>query len=220
MDNCLYVNVDGGALPINWNVVDMMNVKYLVANQELPSPRLTLVASDQNSKLLAYRNNDALPRAYFVGGYQVIADGVKRLQFINSPEFHPGSMAILEKNTAEPVEKPDSSSISITLWQPEKIDLKLYTDKPALMVLSEMYYPKGWSAFLDGSKEIEIYKTDHMLRSVVVPAGSHTLSFRFHPESYYLGVRLSLTGFLILYIGLFAAGVIFYRNRRKKSVEK
>jgi uncharacterized membrane protein YfhO len=93
----------------------------------------------------------------------------------------------------------------VVSYAPEQIEYSVYTDKPALLVFSEIYYPKGWRALLDGEQDIKIYKTNHLLRSVVVPAGEHSIVFNFHPESYYLGLWISLVslaGTYLLLIGL------------------
>ncbi len=212
VDNCLYVNV-GDPLPFNWNVLDMLNVKYLIVNQKLSSPRLKPVAFDQGEKLYAYRNSGVLPRAFFVDTLRVIPDGVKRLSFLNSTEFKPARMAILEKTPGEIVRASDSTRVKITRYEPERIELNVYTAQPALLVLSEIYYPKGWHAFLDGERETEIYKTNHLLRSVIVPAGSHRLSFTFHPRSYYAGLRISTISLIITYLLILGALYFRYRDR-------
>ncbi|GAB4363757.1 MAG: YfhO family protein [Calditrichia bacterium] len=217
VENNLSKSVDG-ELPINWHVVDMLNGKYVFSNQPLPqTARLKLVASDPQQEIYAYQNSGALPRAFFVQKYQVISDGVERLQTLNQPGFDPRETAILEKELEVPLQAPDSSLIKITTYEPERIVLEVYTDRTALLVLSEMYYPKGWYAYLDGTHELEIYKTNHLLRSVVVPAGNHTLEFRFHPKSYYAGVRISLVSSLIIYILLL---ILLFKNYRHSLVSR
>ncbi len=208
VDNCLYQSV-GDVLPINWNVVNMLNVKYLVSNQPLNSPRIEQVAADANRKLYAYRNLHALPRAFFVKEYQVIPDGVKRLQRLNQPDFDPAQMAILEKEPSPKPETPDTASVDITTWEPEKIELKTFSNRPALLVLSESFYPPGWYAMLDGKEKLDIYKTDHHLRGVVIPAGNHQVGFYFHPGSYYAGLEISLLSLIATYFALF---IMLYRD--------
>jgi len=212
VDNCLYVSV-GDPLPFNWNVLDMLNVKYLIVNQKLSSPRLKLVAFDQGEKIYAYQNRGVLPRAFFVDTIRVIPDGVQRLTFLNSAEFKPARMAILEKSPAETVQASDSTQIKITDYEPERINLEVYTEEPALLILSEIYYPRGWHAVLDGNREIEIYKTNHLLRSVIVPAGKHQLSFYFHPRSYYAGMRISIFSLLATYLLILIALYTRYREQ-------
>jgi uncharacterized membrane protein YfhO len=91
-----------------------------------------------------------------------------------------------------------------------------------LLVLSEIYYPAGWNAMIDGA-ETEIYRTNSILRSVVVPAGDHEVVFSFDPPIYHLGYSVSngawaLTGLLIL-VGAWRNPSI--RNRfGKKAAER
>ena len=202
VDNCLYQSL-GDGLPINWNVVNMLNVKYLIAQQPIQSPHLQPVASDSRKKLYAYRNLQALPRAFFVKNFQVIADGVKRLQMLNNSDFNPAETAILEQEPAVRPETPDTTSVTITTWEPEKIEMKTFSNRPALLVLSESFYPPGWYAMLDGKEKLPIYKTDHHLRSVVVPSGNHEIGFYFHPGSYYAGLEISLLSLIATYFALF-----------------
>jgi uncharacterized membrane protein YfhO len=83
------------------------------------------------------------------------------------------------------------------------------------MVVSEVYYPKGWRAFLETGEQLMIYKTNHILRSVIVPYGQHTITMEFKPTTYYTGIRISLIGWIITYIGLL---IMLYRNYREQIV--
>ncbi|MEJ2537860.1 MAG: YfhO family protein, partial [Calditrichia bacterium] len=199
VDNCLYAGL-GDGVPINWNVLDMLNVQYLISNQSLSSSHLKTVASDEKMNLFAQENSGKLPRAYFVNNYVLIPDGVERLKYLNRPDFDPARTAILEEKPSETIEVPDSAYAKVVSYAPEQIEYSVYTDKPALLMLSEIYYPKGWRAFLDGEQDIKIYKTNHLLRSVVVPAGEHSIVFNFHPESYYLGLWISLVSLVGTYL--------------------
>ncbi len=211
VDNCLYVRIED-PVPINWNVVDLLNAKYVITNQRLPESRLQpfLFLNDQN--LFAYKNPTVLPRAFFVEEYRVMAEGKERLRYLNDPMFNPAKTAILEEPLAETVARPDSTVIEITHYEPERIDLQVYTDRTALLVLSEVYYPKGWRAFLDDSQEIKIYKTNHLLRSLVIPAGQHTLRLVFHPSAYYAGVRISTISLSAIYLLIIIILFMHYRQ--------
>jgi hypothetical protein len=191
-----------GSLPFNLKVVSMLNGKYLGANETYDDARLEYVGASPQDNLHLFRNKDVLPRAYFVGSVRVIEDGIERLRFMNSPEFEPGTTALLEETFSESIQLPDSSYARVSHFEPDEVLLEAYTDKKSLMVLSEIYYPKGWRAFMENGDELRIYKTNHLLRSVVVPAGEHTITFEFKPNTYYAGIRVSFVGFLIVYGGL------------------
>jgi uncharacterized membrane protein YfhO len=84
------------------------------------------------------------------------------------------------------------------------LDLTVKSDSDQFLVLSEIYYPAGWKAYLD-EIEIPIHKTNYVLRGVEVPAGEHTISMRLEPTSFIWGSRLSWIGnSLILLLGVVA----------------
>ena len=89
-----------------------------------------------------------------------------------------------------------------------------------MLVSSEVYYPAGWKAYID-EKETEIYKTNYILRSIVVPEGSHLVEFRFDPPEYYLGFTIThvawgLTTVLIL-VGIYQHPKVRQRLGLKKD---
>jgi len=89
------------------------------------------------------------------------------------------------------------------------------TDKNAYLVLSEIYYPAGWKAFIDG-KETAIYPTNHILRGVIIPPGKHTLEMKFISETYRLSLILSLTGLLATVV-LLAIGIGWEMKKGRKT---
>lgn len=200
-------------MPLNLKVVSMLNGKYIVAEQRYQHPRLEYLGSGAGQNLHLFRNLEVLPRAFFVDSVRVISDGAVRLKFMNSPVFDPRTTALLEEPLSETVAAPDSSAAQVTLFTPEKLVVEAYTDRPALLVLSEVYYPRGWKATLENGQELKIYKTNHILRSMVVPQGKHTITLEFHPATYYNGIRLSWAGWIIAYLGLIG---LIYRKYGEK----
>ena len=67
------------------------------------------------------------------------------------------------------------------------------------MVLSEMYYPQGWTAYIDGT-ETETFKTNFAFRSVIVPAGEHIVEFKFASKQFEIGRTLSTTTNIVVII--------------------
>lgn len=190
------------SLPFNTSIYNMLSVKYIISNRRLSDPSLQYLGSDKANNLNLFFNREQLPRAFFVKNFEVFSDGTERLRFMNRSDFNPAEIALLEKPLTEDVSAPDSSWARVIHFEPDKVIIKTFTDKKALMVVSEVYYPKGWYAYLDDGAELEIYKTNHILRSVIIPSGQHTITMQFKPVAYYTGVRLSLIGLIIIYIGL------------------
>ncbi len=184
LDSCMYHGADA-EFPLNMSIVNMLNTEYLVAHGRLPEDKFQAVNVDQAKRAITYRNPAALSRAFFVDSVIVARNDHDVFQTLNSASFNPGHMAVLY--IAPPgIGRPDSASVQVTDYKSRRIALMATTTSPALMVLSEVYYPAGWKAYIDG-RETEIYRTNYVLRSIVVPAGTHEVVFSFDPPVYRLG---------------------------------
>jgi hypothetical protein len=185
IDSCFFKGLTAD-VPVNMNVVNMLSARYLVTSFRLPEDRFTPVFSDQARKTIVYENPASLPRAFFVRNIVIAESAGETFDQLNSPAFDPSVTALLEK--APPISDltPDSTTADVTEYQSRRISIKTYSDAPSLLVLSEIYYPAGWKAFVDG-EETEIYRTNSILRSVMVPEGNHTVVFSFDPASYSTG---------------------------------
>lgn len=203
LDSCLQRSPDPD-FPLNMSVINMLNVRYLVAGGRLPEDRFRLVNVDEAKRMLTYENPAALPRAFFVREARVVPDPLRVLEAMNAPSFDPSRTALLEKEPAA-LGTPDSTSVRVTSYGAHRIVLEAFTTAPALLVLSEIYYPAGWSATIDGAAA-EIYKTNYVLRSLVVPAGRHEVVVAFDPPAYRLGKTLSMAGWSVALLAV-AAGL-------------
>ncbi len=207
-------------LPINWNVLKILDVKYVVAQQPLNSPHLQPAFTDKAGRLYTYLFKERLPRAFFVSGFEVIPNEHKRLQTINSAAFNPAKTAILETKPAQPFSAPDSAFAKLKAFSPNRVDFSVYTDKQALLVLSEVYYPPGWKIFMDDTQVKDVYKTDHAIQSIVVPAGAHKVSLRFEPDSYFKDIRIATISSWLLYLVIILSLLQVYREKGRKKSKK
>jgi len=215
IDSCLYRGWDP-AFPLNMHMVDMLNVKYVLAQGRLPEERFSLVQFDQNKNTATYLNRSLMPRAWFVENVQVARNKSEVFATMNSPQFDPRRDAVLEREPAVRREKSDSTAVRIVAYGAQHIVLEAFCSQQALLVLSEIYYPAGWFAFVDGA-QTDIYKTNYILRSVVVPPGEHRIEFRFEPPLYIAGLRITnvawgMTAILIVF-GLFRLPAVRSRLR-------
>jgi uncharacterized membrane protein YfhO len=94
------------------------------------------------------------------------------------------------------------------------IDYKFSAPSPQFAVFSEVYYPKGWNVFIDGTKANYV-KTDYVLRGMYVPAGNHNIEFRFEPKSFYTGRLISIISNILVAL-LIIATIVYYATRKKK----
>lgn len=86
--------------------------------------------------------------------------------------------------------------------------LKYESDAAAngLVLFSEIYYAKGWHAFIDGN-EVPILRANYVLRALKVAAGKHTIEFKFEPKPYTIGNKVTMaSGWLLLVVVLGSIG--------------
>ncbi len=100
-------------------------------------------------------------------------------------------------------------------YENEYIKIETENSSDNLLVLSEIYYPAGWKAFIDG-KETEIYKTNYALRSVFVPVGKHTIEMKFESPAFERGKLIS-TSLNIIVVILLGLGIFVEVRKRNKS---
>jgi hypothetical protein len=220
LDSCLYRGPDPN-FPINMNIINMLNVEYVITQFRLPEERFSVAHVDRAKQMITYRNPAALPRAFFVDEVTVARSTDEVFRTLNSTLFDAGRMAVVEKELPAEVTAPDSSTASVTAYSSRAVSIRTFTSAPALLVVSEVYYPAGWKAFVDG-KETEIFKTNYVLRSLVVPAGSHEVTFTFDPGVYQLGYTITRIAWgvaiLCVLIGLWQIPAIRALVRRKATV--
>ncbi|MCB5257591.1 MAG: YfhO family protein, partial [Candidatus Cloacimonetes bacterium] len=201
------------------NIMDMLSVKYLLHPEHLPYDSLLTnihPVFDGSDNVIVYKNNRALPRAWFVDSVQKVAPADSILPLLRKETFNPRHLAYIETDIKD-VQAPDSSKVVQTVNELHNLAYDVYTDKPSFLVLSEVYYPAGWKAKLDG-KEIPIYPTNYVLRGVQIPAGQHKLELVFAPKSYTLSIRMSLIGLLVSLLTLI--GGLIWNCRRINKVKE
>ncbi len=219
-----------GEMPVDkpTPVLDMLSTKYIIHPDPLPNDSLfTLDLPPYNqfyNKLTpvfqgyggvsVYRNETALPRAWFVDSVRKVAPADSILPLLRSESFDPRRLAYVETDLKN-VQKPDSARVTQTVAEMQKLAYDVYTDKPAFLVLSEIYYPAGWKATLDG-QEIPIHAANYVLRGLEIPAGSHKLELVFTPASYKTSVGLSLLGLLASLLAL-GGGLAWTRWKRREA---
>lgn len=204
IDSCLFRGADPN-FPLNSNIIDMLNVKYIIAQGQIPSERYVPVEYDKDKNYVTHLNRQLMSRAWFVGNVVVTQNKREIFATLNSPLFDPRTTAIVEKPLQVQLTKPDSVSV-VVHYKSQQVSLNVYCSSTSLLVLSEIYYPAGWKAYIDGT-ETEIYKTNYILRSVVVPAGEHKVEFRYEPQSYKKGYLISNIGWSVALV-LLVVGVL------------
>ena len=207
------VDIAGGENPF---LLGLANVKYIISDTPLKDT-LSFAEVYKGSNLV-YVNRYAMPRSFFVSEAKV-ETGINILNSIKAGSFDPRNTAFVEKTPEIKIDKADSTVSSvISNFGIHQIDYDVNASGNNLLVLSEMYYPAGWKAYIDGT-ETEIYKTNYFLRSVIVPKGKHKLELKFYPETYYTGKKISIAANIIVTL-ILAGGIAGIFISRKRVAEK
>jgi hypothetical protein len=202
--------------PINWNIVNMLNVKYLVSSIQLPLENLELRHYDRGERMFIYENIGRLPRAWFVNEVEVIPNEENIIQRLNKIEFDPRTTAIVEIEGLN-IEAPTMSSVSLEDIGLHNLRMIAETDKNSLLTVSEIYYPAGWNAYIDG-KKVDIIPVNYILRGIIVPPGKHTLEMKFEPTSYKLSITLSLIGIIATFALVLVGTYLYIKDNFKGEI--
>jgi len=190
--------------------LNMLNVKYLISAYPLPDTSCQLIKSGNP---LIFENKHALPRAFFVDEIKILNTKDNIFDFIESGQFDPGRIAIIEEEPEFTIQPNPQNQVEVISYDIHKIKLKAVVQSPSLMVLSEIYYPAGWKAYVSG-KETKIYKTNYILRSIFLKPGAHDIEFVFDSISFKLGLIISLVTLIFLVVAIVYS---LRKNRRSLS---
>lgn len=182
---------------------NMLNTKYLIYNPQAP----------------AIPNPYCLGNAWFVHNIKKVENADQEIAEIAS--FEPSQTAIVDKRFEEQLfdfKFDTTASITLTQYEPNALIYKTNAQSDQLAVFSEIYYNKGWKAYLDG-KEVPHFRVNYILRAMKVPVGEHTIEFKFIPEIYTTGKWIGLISSVLLML-LFASGFLYDSMKAKKALNQ
>jgi hypothetical protein len=219
IDTCFYpgINLFGAASGTAKSVEDLQQIF-----NNTPFPSLNML----NTKYIIYNpgappliNPNALGNAWFAEIPVFVENANKEISLMNS--FNPSKEAIISNTFKNQVTKSsypvqENEKIELVSYQPDQLIYKCSVREEKLAVFSEIYYPAGWKSYIDG-KESPYFRTDWVLRAMVVPAGDHEIKFTFKPASYYVGNKISLASSVLLI--LLCAGYFLTKFKMKSKPE-
>ena len=204
--------IDPALLHFDRTMLDLLNVKYIVSYSPIHDPNYFVL---HDSSFFVYKNTSVLPRAFFVDSVTVLPGRRAIFDAMQTKDFYPRDIAFLEQAPPFQVYKADSNVVTIQSSQHGRINLTVTAKQATALMLSEVYYPAGWKAFVDGQKT-DIYKTNYFLRSIFLKPGLHKVKLEFMPALFRFGVWISVTSFSLCFTG-FIAGLIFYIQGKPKK---
>ncbi len=186
------------------HLLNMLNTRYLIYNPQA-EPII---------------NTHALGNAWFVNRFEVVPNANAEMQAIQ--QFNPEEEAIVDEQFAAQLKSVstynDSTSyINLISYQPNHLQYEAnVSGGTALAVFSEIYYPAGWNAYIDG-KPADYLRANYVLRALTVPEGNHQIDFKFEPKSYAIGNKISLISSILLIICCLLAFFVPCKKNEKNA---
>lgn len=190
----------------NMNVLNMLNTKYFIVPGPDKKPEIQI-------------NFQAMGNAWFVSEVIMVDNADQEIDALT--DFNPAVTAIVDKrfnNRLEgftPAAADSTATITLTDYAPNKLNYVSESTVDQLAVFSEIYYDKGWKAFIDGQPAPH-FRANYILRAMIVPAGKHQIEFRFEPAVYYTGNMIASVSSIIII--LLAAIYVFLEYRKKNKL--
>ena len=194
----------------NMDVFNMLNTKYFI------------VKDKQSNRPVVQQNPLALGNAWFVNKVNWAENADQEIEALNS--FDPGSEVVIDQRFEDYLSdynfsKVQNASIQLTNYDPKLMTYQSNSSTDQFAVFSEMFYRgnEDWKAYIDGNFAEHI-RVNYILRGMKVPAGQHTIEFKFEPEVLALGETISLVSSVILMILL--VGGLGWSLRQQASEAK
>jgi len=194
----------------NEGVLNMLNTKYFIVPDNNRQPTIQI-------------NMGAMGNAWFAKEIKMVDNADQEIDALKG--FDPAQTTVVDKRFADQLKgfnpvADSTAGIKLTEYKPNKLKYTYKTTADQLVVFSEIYYAKGWNAYIDG-KITPHLRADYVLRAMVVPAGKHEIEFRFEPKVYFTGEKISFASSLLLILLMAGfAGNEIRKLTGKKTGEK
>lgn len=178
-------------------ILPMLNAKYLIANPQGQPIQLPANGTSWFANEVKFAN-DAASEINLMKGLSSSLGAVMETDY--------------QKTLAAVNLENDNSTIKQVSYHPHRLTYEAKTSHTKLAVFSEIWYPAGWNAYIDG-KPTEVLRTNYCLRGLLIPAGSHKIEFKFEPKSYEMGKTIALVGSILLFLFMAFVGFIYFRKK-------
>lgn len=182
-----------------WNaipILNMLNTKYIVAG------------SAENA---VFQNPAAYGAAWFPRSIQSVTSNEAEMEAIKS--LASSEVAVVNSSEFGYPKAGSGQVLSVKAENPAQLTYEVQVDEAGMLVFSEIFYPVGWKASVDG-QETAIMRANYLLRAIEVPQGKHTIQLRFEPDSYFK-TKLWTVVFQYLVVLVLIGGIVLYFRSSK-----
>jgi hypothetical protein len=190
----------------NVEVLNMLNVKYVIQ-------------TDSAGASVPVVNPGANGNAWFVKKIKVlktpddVMKALKGLDTKNVAVFSSNKVGTEYMNSRLKEDWNANGTIKLDVYNPNYLKYTAINGDMGLAVFSEIYYQNGWNAYIDG-KLTDHFPVNYVLRALVVPAGTHTIEFKFEPQVVQTGSTITLISFIGMLLLLI--GGIYFENKKRE----
>ncbi len=190
-----------------FNALNMLNTRYFI----LPT----------KEGEMPVENPYAFGNAWFVDEVNYVANADEELDKLK--EVHPYLTAVVDNQFKEALHNVTTldvgkdAIIELTAYEPNSVTYHSENPLNGVAVFSEVYYPDGWHATIDG-KPVELARADYVLRTLFIPAGSHTIQMTFDPQSIHVTETIAYIAMVLLLIGVIAIIALQIKKRKAEKI--
>jgi hypothetical protein len=193
----------------NMNVINMLNTKYIIA--------------EEDGQIFPFTNTDANGNAWFVSDVKRVESANKEIKKLDS--LNTKISAVLSDNLTDSsylnevakiktsYEVDSTASIILNEFKPNFLRYKSNNENEGFAVFSEIYYKHGWQAYIDGNRAYH-FRVNYVLRGLPIPAGNHVIEFKFEPKVIQTGSTIALASSILMVI-LTIGGLVYLVKKKE-----
>ncbi len=196
--------IEGYLAHRNPNLLRALNTKYYIVPDSLGMPH-------------AVTDAEAYGSAWFVSDVIRVGDANEEFQKIGEVALNKTAVVAppFSERIPNQIETDTLSSVSLISYAPNHIKYISDNTHSGVAVFSEVYYPHGWYASIDG-EPVDILRIDYILRGLVIPQGKHTIEFVFDPKSLHTTETIAIVANVLLLLAGFSLLVLNFLKRKGK----
>ncbi|WP_435412550.1 YfhO family protein [Psychroserpens mesophilus] len=186
----------------NMNVLNMLNTKYIIAEEE--------------GQVFPYTNEDANGNAWFINDLENVGSANAEIKALDSLNTAVKAVTTSELLSTKQYIVDSTATIKLTEYKPNYLKYNTSNPNEGFAVFSEMFYDQGWQAYLDG-QEVSHQRVNYVLRGMVIPSGEHTIEFKFEPQVVKTGSSIALASSILFGILVLGGFFVAFKKRTNES---